>query len=59
MPQQQQLAQYNIGRMLYDLDDPEMADFIAQLDEVNGLEDRSEGFVWRSRSWPHNGASTV
>ena len=47
MPQQQHLAQYNIGRMLYDLDDPEMADFIAQLDEVNGLEDRSERFVWR------------
>ena len=47
MPQPHHLAQYNIGRMLHDLDDPEMADFVARLDEVNALADRSPGFVWR------------
>jgi len=59
MPQQRHLAQYNIGRVLYDLGDPEMADFIAQLDEVNGLKDRSEGFVWRLGRGLIYGASTV
>jgi hypothetical protein len=33
--------------MLAPADDPIMADFMAQLDEVNGLADESEGFVWR------------
>ena len=59
MPQQRHLAQYNIGRVLYDLGDPEMADFIAQLYEVNGLKDRSEGFVWRLGRGLIYGASTV
>ena len=33
--------------MRYAIDDPGMADFVAQLDAVNGLADRSPGFVWR------------
>lgn len=45
-----QLAQLNIARMLAESDDSIMADFFAQLDEVNALAERSEGFVWRLQS---------
>lgn len=41
------LAQFNIVRMKYPLDSPEMADFRAQLDPLNELGDGSPGFVWR------------
>ena len=41
------LAQLNIGRFRYPTDDPRMADFMNNLDLVNGLAERSKGFVWR------------
>ena len=41
------IAQVNIARMRTPLDDPAMADFVARLDEINALADRSPGFVWR------------
>jgi hypothetical protein len=41
------IAQINIARMLAPIDDPIMADFVAQLAPVNALADRSPGFVWR------------
>ena len=41
------LAQVNIARMLAPLEDPLMADFVALLDDINALADRSPGFVWR------------
>ena len=41
------LAQVNIARMKAPLDGPEMAGFVARLDEINALADRAEGFVWR------------
>lgn len=41
------LAQVNIGRMKAPLDRPTMAGFVARLDEINSLADRSTGFVWR------------
>ena len=41
------IAQVNIARMKAPLDDPAMAGFIARLDELNALADRSPGFVWR------------
>ncbi len=43
----QHLAQLNIGRFRYSTDDPRMADFMNALDLVNGLAERSKGFVWR------------
>ena len=43
----QHLAQLNIGRFRYPTDDPRMADFMNNLDLVNALAERSEGFVWR------------
>lgn len=41
------LAQINIARMLAPIDDPIMAEFVAQLAPVNALADQSPGFVWR------------
>ena len=41
------LAQVNIGRMQGPLESPVMAGFVARLDEINALADRSPGFVWR------------
>ncbi|MFG2290227.1 DUF3291 domain-containing protein [Streptomyces sp. NPDC048595] len=41
------LAQVNIGRIVAPLDGPELADFVAQLPEINALAERSPGFVWR------------
>jgi Domain of unknown function (DUF3291) len=41
------LAQINIARMLAPIDDPLMAEFVAQLAPVNALADQSPGFVWR------------
>jgi Domain of unknown function (DUF3291) len=42
-----QLAQLNIARMRFPLESPEMADFVNNLDRINGLADSSQGFVWR------------
>jgi heme-degrading monooxygenase HmoA len=44
------IAQVNIARMKAPLDDPIMAEFVAALDEINALADRSPGFVWRLQS---------
>jgi hypothetical protein len=41
------IAQINIGRIKAPLDDPIMAGFVARLDEINALADKSPGFVWR------------
>jgi hypothetical protein len=44
------LAQINIGRMLAPIDDPLMAEFVAQLAAINALADSTPGFVWRLQS---------
>jgi hypothetical protein len=41
------LAQFNIARLKHPLDDPRLADFVANLDRVNAVAERSQGFVWR------------
>ena len=41
------IAQVNIARMKTALDDPAMSGFVARLEEINALADRSPGFVWR------------
>ena len=42
-----QIAQINVGRVRYPLDDPRMAGFVDNLARVNAIAERSEGFVWR------------
>lgn len=40
------LAELNIGRLVAPTDDPQVAEFMANLDRVNGLGKRMPGFVW-------------
>jgi hypothetical protein len=42
-----QLAQFNIARIRYPLDDPRMAEFVDNVDLVHSLAEQIEGFVWR------------
>ena len=44
------LAQANIAHMRAPLDHPLMKDFVARLEPLNALADRSPGFVWRLES---------
>lgn len=41
------LAEFNIGTLKYDWDDPRIADFADNLDRVYAVAERSPGFVWR------------
>ena len=41
------LAQINIGRIVAPIDDPQLADFVGNLDRINALADGHPGFVWR------------
>lgn len=41
------LAEFNMAPALHPLDDPRMAEFVANLEPINGLAERSPGFVWR------------
>ena len=41
------LAQFYIGHMTYDLEDPRMADFNRGIDMLNRIAEQSEGFVWK------------
>ena len=50
MPATHHLAQANVARMRAPIDDPLMASFVAQLDAINALAERSPGFVWRLQS---------
>ncbi len=40
------LAELNVGRLLVPTDDPRVADFMDNLDRINGLGKRMPGFVW-------------
>ena len=41
------LAQFNVARIRYPLDDPRMAEFVDNVDRINRLAEQIEGFVWR------------
>ena len=40
------LAEFNIGTLKYDWEDPRVADFLNNLDRVYALAERSPGYVW-------------
>jgi Domain of unknown function (DUF3291) len=44
------LAQVNIARLIAPIDDPRIAEFVAQLEPINALADGAPGFVWRLKS---------
>ena len=54
MTEVKHLAQLNIGRLRYPTDDPRMADFMNNLNFVNGIAERSKGFVWRLKDESNN-----
>jgi len=56
-PERYHLAQYNLARLVAPLDDPLIADFVANLDRVNSLGDRTPGFVWRHQTEEGNSTS--
>jgi Domain of unknown function (DUF3291) len=41
------LAEFNIARIKYPLDDPRMREFVDNVERVNKLADKMDGFVWR------------
>lgn len=41
------LAELNIGRLKYPVDDPRIADFVDNLGRINAMAERMPGFVWR------------
>jgi hypothetical protein len=51
------LAQVNIARALAPIDHPQLAGFVAELDEINALADGSPGFVWRLKTDEGNATS--
>lgn len=46
-PADTHLAQLNIATAVDDLESERLADFVAALDQVNAVAERSPGFVWR------------
>lgn len=41
------IAQFNIARARWPLDDPRMASFTDNIARINGLAERAPGYVWR------------
>jgi hypothetical protein len=52
------LAELNIGRIRYEVNDPRMAGFVDNLASVNAIAERSPGFVWRYTDESGNATST-
>ena len=42
-----QIAELNIGNLAAPLDSPQLKDFVDNLDRINALAEKSDGFVWR------------
>ena len=57
-PTNHHLAQLNIGRIRYEVNDPRMAGFVDNLASVNAIAERSPGFVWRYTDESGNATST-
>ena len=53
------IAQLNVGRAVAPLDSATMAEFMALLDPINAIADRSPGFVWRLEDDEGTGATGV
>jgi hypothetical protein len=53
------IAEINVGRLLYPVDDPRVAEFIDNLDAINALAEASPGFVWRLKDEGSNNATSI
>ena len=52
-----ELAQLNIGVIKGPIDSPVMAEFVANLDPINALAERTPGFLWRLKTDEGNATS--
>jgi hypothetical protein len=52
-----QLAQFNVAKMVAPIESQVMADFVADLDRINALAEKSVGFVWRLKDADNNATS--
>lgn len=52
-----QLAELNIATLKHDIDDPRVAGFTDNLDRINAIADKSDGFVWRLQDEANNATS--
>ncbi|HEY3240190.1 MAG TPA: DUF3291 domain-containing protein [Acidimicrobiia bacterium] len=52
-----QVAQFNLARLRAPLDAPGSADFVAALEPINALADKTPGFVWRLQTDEGNATS--
>jgi hypothetical protein len=53
------IAQLNVGVLQAPLDSPQLADFAANLDQVNAMADGAHGFVWRLRDADADNATSL
>jgi hypothetical protein len=53
------LAQINTATLRAPLDDPCMADFVAQIRAINAVADADPGFVWRLRGDGEEDATSI
>jgi hypothetical protein len=53
------LAQVNTATLRAPLHDPQMADFVAQIRQINAIADADPGFVWRLRSEGADDATSI
>lgn len=53
------LAELNIARLLAPKDDPKVAPFMNALDTINGIAERSDGYIWRLKDDGGNATNIV
>jgi len=58
-PEGTHLAQLNIGTAVDDMDSPRLAEFMRSLDHVNGIAEKSKGFVWMLKDEGGEGATGI
>lgn len=53
-----QLAEINIAKLTHDIDHPAVAGFANNLDRVNAIAERMDGFIWRHKDDSGNATDT-
>lgn len=53
------LAQVNTATLRFPLHDPQMAEFVAQINSINAVADADPGFVWRLRGEGADDATSI
>ncbi len=51
------LAQFNSAQMRFPLNDPKMIGFTSQLESINALAEKADGFIWRLQDDEGNATS--